>query len=727
MNVCLAASIGLSAWAFSMPQDKEQRYSYGAESPGLRLLHSIEDTFSQLTTVQICALFSTSFILIGVFCTGSRGAAISAIVASIVALLASQSKKNGVGVWIFAIFAVAIGLTGIYFFELNERITGRFSELARADALQSDIQIGRLYIWSIAIKALTFFGVFGSGLGTFHYAHLPFQDPTSVGWYYHAENLYLQVLVELGWFGAIGILAVVGLTARSLKLLAKPQKKLVGARLRDEASQFHSLFLAGMTLAICQAVHSVFDFALIVPAVFLPASLLIGMVYGASKNRMRVEPRSSELQPETSSARTQSQRLPKIEGSRFTTFVEQPTPATLASNPIRFKATSILLTGCVCVLFLLSGSLRPIEAMCHVDLMNRWLDNQSKVARASRIGSPSAYLAGLWGRPSIPVYQVPDALRILGESVIYEFRSQRIDDFEAIPGEKLSVTWEKTSPLLLRLGVAEKEAEASAKGIDVEAFEKSAGFDTLMGGPKQLARWNKARELIERAHLQSPLDWRLTWGRLLLDRKLNVSEWNGWFDRSTLVSRHRPETLFQIGVLGWQAANDREHVYTTWERAMRLNPSLAPSAASIIAMETQESDVPIDIFPANPYYLSLIAATPFDELRFPLTNSKLWEKIGTTALELKQDDPYRYTWLAAAAAHFGETEKEIEFLGESVNLMPMNRELRMKLADRLAAAGMFESAVENAEICRSMAPDDPQIDASLKRLKTLAADAKRKE
>ncbi len=730
LNLCLAGSIGLAAWAFKQPRDKEHRYSYGAESPGLRILHSIEDIVAQLTTMQISSLLATSFILIGVFCTGSRGAAISAIVASSVALLLSQNKKNKVGVWAFALFVVAIGLTGLYVFELDERITTRFSELTSASTLEKDSHVGRLYIWSVALKAFSYYGIFGSGLGTFHFAHLPFQDPTvGSGWYYHAESLYAQALVELGWPGAIAIVAIFVMCFRSIQKLGASQPVIVtsNSKSKNGADQHHAIFLVGLTLAIGQAVHSIFDFALIVPAVFVPAGLLFGMVYGAARNKSRLESSAVESAPGNESQSVRSHRLPKVEGSRFSNLREPEPQVVPTANRSWTKETSWMLVGSLGLLLFLGSSLRPIDAMSRVDEMNRWLQDQSKVNRASRIGSPSAFLAGLWGKPSISIFQVPDALRILGESVLYEFRSQKMDQAQSESKEKKSVNWETTSPLILRLAAFEEESEARSKGANRDAFNKSAELETLMGGSKQTARWNKARELIERAHLQSPLDWRLVWGRLLLDRDLNIAEWNGWFDRSMLVSRHRPDTLFQIGVLAWQAAKDREHVYPLWTTALKLSPALAPSAATIIAMTTPDSEVPVEILPPSPQYLGDCVRSPFTETQFPITNDKIWKKIGESALELSLNDPNRYNWLAATAAHFGDTEKELEYLGEMVNRNSMNKQLRMQFADRLATVGRFEAAIEHAEICRSMAPDDPQIEASLKRLKSLESDAKKRE
>ena len=107
----------------------------------------------------------------------------------------------------------------------------------------------------------------------------------------------------------------------------------------------------------------------------------------------------------------------------------------------------------------------------------------------------------------------------------------------------------------------------------------------------------------------------------------------------------------------------------------------------------------------------------FRQADFPKTNEKLWNRVREAASAMSVGDPNRLTWLALVAAHFGETDQELEYIGESVNRSPLNKQLRMQYAERLVTAGRFDAAVENAEIGKSLAPDDPQIEASLQRIK----------
>ena len=730
LNVCLAASIGLSAWAFMKPRQSDQRYAYDSDGPATRMLSSFEEIFAQITTAQIATLLATTFLLTCVVCTGSRGACISGIVACLVALLIGSTKKNGYGGWIFACFVIALGLSVIFFLEFDQRVSEGFLKLIRVEAFESDLKGGRTYIWGVALKAFLYFGIIGSGLGTFHFASLPFQNPANDGWYYHAESLYAQALVELGWMGVGAIIAVLVIAIRLVQSLKFVPAKTF-SRSRSTSGNYMPIYLAGLTLVISQTIHSCIDFALIVPAVFLPFALLLGIVGGAASQK-RLDEEKSVAPPSNDLKRSQRvSRLPEIDRTLLPGWGEErqsgERPAVQAQVQGEAQAWSkrntAHLIGCTLACLFLLSSLIPLDAMSRVEKMELWLRDQEKVSRAARGGSPSDYLAGLWGRPMISISRVPSALRMIGESVLYQFRTERLDAIEAEQKNKTVIPWEITSPLIIRSAIAKKDLELSSISAGTKSFEQSSDFLTLMGGNEQVARWDKARELIERAHLQSPLDWRLVWGRLLLDRRLSVREWNGWFDRTVLLSQHRSETNFQVGVLGREAAKDTDHVNKVWEKAMQKSYLIAPRVAALIALDTPDEEVPLEIFPKLPLSNYTLAGDPFTKTRFPITHDRIWVRIEEEALSMDSADSNRFSWLARAAAYFGKPEKELEFLEQFVVRNPTDLQWRLLWADRLAASGDLESAMEQALLCQSLRQDDPQAEALIKRLRSQSSSA----
>ena len=125
----------------------------------------------------------------------------------------------------------------------------------------------------------------GSGLGTFHFSHLPFQHPSATGWYYHAESLYLQALVDLGWIGGLMVILVAYALIRGLRRIGAELPKSQ-SKLSELKKNFGPIYVVGLTLVVSQGLHSFVDFALILPSLFLPASLLAGMVIGMYRQRL---------------------------------------------------------------------------------------------------------------------------------------------------------------------------------------------------------------------------------------------------------------------------------------------------------------------------------------------------------------------------------------------------------------------------------------------------------
>ena len=110
----------------------------------------------------------------------------------------------------------------------------------------------------------------GSGLGTYRYIYRAYQQQPYDVWYYHAENQYLQALVEAGLPGLGLLLAVLGLVALACWRLLQHAP--------DAAT--YALGVAGTFALSSQAIHAVFDFGLYLPANMLLLALICGAVCG---------------------------------------------------------------------------------------------------------------------------------------------------------------------------------------------------------------------------------------------------------------------------------------------------------------------------------------------------------------------------------------------------------------------------------------------------------------
>jgi hypothetical protein len=141
---------------------------------------------------------------------------------------------------------------------------------------------GRLDHWRDSIAAATHYLPVGSGLGTYRYAYVPTQLGTDRVWFYHAENQYLEALVE---GGAVGLLLLIS----AILLMGLACRRLLSAS-KDPAT--FAFGVAGCFALASQVVHSCFDFALYMPANMAVLALICGAVAGRSvrlsKSRHRV-------------------------------------------------------------------------------------------------------------------------------------------------------------------------------------------------------------------------------------------------------------------------------------------------------------------------------------------------------------------------------------------------------------------------------------------------------
>ncbi|MEZ6153590.1 MAG: hypothetical protein R3C09_26115 [Pirellulaceae bacterium] len=127
----------------------------------------------------------------------------------------------------------------------------------------------------------------GSGLGTFHFALLPAYATPQSSWFYHAENIYVELASGAGMITLL--VAMAGLLWLIWQLLSHPSQTNTGRSVR-----FACLF---GVLAV--ALQNLVDFSLMLPAIFLPVACLVGAYLGTRHQvRQKVRrPRSSSEFP----------------------------------------------------------------------------------------------------------------------------------------------------------------------------------------------------------------------------------------------------------------------------------------------------------------------------------------------------------------------------------------------------------------------------------------------
>jgi hypothetical protein len=731
LAIAFAASMGLSTWVFGRPNQREHQYAYAGESPAVQIMRIFEDRLSQVTTEQIACLLGNAMLFAFIVATASRGAIISALATGFTVLAIGSFSHRNQGRWIVATIVIVLCLSFAIFFSLDNVVSERFEQITNDNFLEEEKRGGRLYIWSMAIKAFSWFWLTGSGLGTFHFAHLPFQNPQNAAWAYHAESLYLQALVELGVVGGGLILGTAFLAYRALAQ--------VGARLpssRNKAKEirltFEPIYTVGLALGAGQFLHAFVDFTLILPALYLPAAVLFGAVIGAGWERRRLDSESENVDELLSVRETSTERfrMPLKESDQgFSKSVveghEMPSSRRSSKATSQFKQyppyTSALLgfSTLVVMILLLAAGLASIDAMRLVKKMEKWSNEHGR--DSFQIASLSAYLAGIWESSymptrRIPIVQVPDGLRMIGEGLLSEYRLARRDalaEEDRLGRDRIEAM---SSPIALRIEMLEKKRTLSESESPREFDEVEVSV--LLDDEKQWLRWMKAKELFEMAHRGSPLDWRLVWLRMLTDPKIDLSSSSNWIEKCRLLAQFDPSRLLNLGLLVREGNGERVKSEKIWKDMLKVRRDMAPVVAKIMAADTPDGEIDIDIFPQDPGLLQYLIGEPmFTSARFPKTHEQIWQRVDELSQALEPKNPDRARWLATAARHFGRTEEELEHLELAVRQNPSNRWLRLEWINRLAATGDLEHALQEAEFVLAQIPGDPQADAVVKGLR----------
>ena len=229
----------------STPRHRPNQNQWNQSTPGATAGHlRIPLLFIAIGLCGVAVLLSLSRAGIAVFAGAS-------LVCALILGAKSLIGRKAIG----AILAVTV-LTGIgAVLYGTQSLEARFESLADASSLQ-EVSSGRRQIWEAVMRGIPDFIGAGSGVGTHRYVYPRYISGDHRVEYSHAENGYLQVLLETGIAGtsllALGIL-ICGVWC--LKAF------------RNSESERHAACLAAVAAGIAASIaHSVVDFVWYIPA-----------------------------------------------------------------------------------------------------------------------------------------------------------------------------------------------------------------------------------------------------------------------------------------------------------------------------------------------------------------------------------------------------------------------------------------------------------------------------
>lgn len=693
LNIALAASLGLSVqrflrvWEMSRgdrPHGNMSSWPFLARIR-FRLKQLIEHLDYRTQVVWMCTLFL-------VFCVPlslCRGAFLSALAAlfGTIALSWPEGGRRG-GVSIAALVTIVFALLLMVFLQVDQNALQRMESIESIDFSQ-DQQAGRLYIWGVSWRAAMHYGLLGSGLGTFHVAALPFQSPSSLGWYYHAESMVAEAIVTLGWFGFC--LCIVGCIAALFSVLGI----YVGKGYRE----YLPLKVAGIFFLISQFLHACIDFAWILPGVYIPSCLMLGALSGAcaesQQAREKIREKSLAARRGVFERRGEG-RMDNggggIWGSRF------------GFAGIVFGLVSLLALwngqSAVGVMSVAEGVERRMRDAFEYpgnlgegsgvaqreSLVDRWLDG-------CLVGQSYVGLDGCMENGTM--------LRLLGQSIVADLRYALWERRpNAASGEQ---AWSQTSPVVMRLALE-----------DASQGDRGAVYAAL-GGDESMRALSIAEGWFRRGQLVSPFDWRLVWGRVSTSVQEPIESLKPYLEVLSRVSSHVPGILPSSTLLYHRVISEQER-QELWRQGIRVDRRESFSVARVMSGMYADGQIPLDVFPEDARILRSLYNEIFTQESFPLTHGVLGERLMEASQKLPWTGTRRALWMSEVARETGDSVLELENLELVLQLDRDNVPLLKRVVELLLERNEEERAREYMKMLTRLAPKDPFVERTEKRL-----------
>ncbi|MCP4191014.1 MAG: O-antigen ligase family protein [Planctomycetaceae bacterium] len=227
---------------------------------------AISKYLSELDAARLGAIILVAFVVGGVFCTASRGS-ILAMFAATMATVTSLAMRRGsrkYAVGLLFVMVAGLGLMG--WAGQSDFVKLRFEKIVT----DKQYETGRVPNWLEALETVPDFWAAGTGLGTYRFVYERFQHRyLSDISHFHAENQYIQALVEGGVIALFLLLAAIGLVIIAITKLYR-------------ASGITNTVLAvtGTFALTSQAVGGSFDFGLYIPSNTMLMASICGAVIG---------------------------------------------------------------------------------------------------------------------------------------------------------------------------------------------------------------------------------------------------------------------------------------------------------------------------------------------------------------------------------------------------------------------------------------------------------------
>ena len=679
MNLGLACTVGLLVYGVSM----RRRTSTGSDAYDLPITNKLdalraaaERFLKDADALAVGLVLLGVLQFVGILASNSRGGFLASLAGFAVAVIAGQKKSRYL--WTVVPFLIATVAVVVLLDHLNltettqERVESIFT-------LEEGSQVGRLAHWSDSLRAAIGYFPAGAGLGTYSVAYLPFQTAMGDTWFYNADNMFMEWLVEGGVWLMTCVVAGTVLFVRALNRI----RSVRGAAHLEGAAAM-GWFLVGAT-----CVSQFFDFGILYPANGLTLALLVGAILGADARPYKRRHRIATV-PLTATANTAE------------------TPGNNERQWSNEKSRQWAIAALI-VAYLAIGTMTI-----------RWASDGAWADYKIRLLKPDG-TDGI-GFDEFAITEADQReFRELGNSQSLESPFLSLAIANSILADQSSRAVAQ-APTNLSFGDMEQFQALSKIELRRIAFYEEVnrrGVDispeaALLPG-QSLAELKAARRLACEALVQCPLEIRPRWillvtsfvendsaefTQLIADQTVNL-----WPNSGMIISRVARLVLPFPGI---------DSASPLFARVLKLNPSAFGALWPFIQVASDEATI-ISSLPDDPEALLVVieSAQVTQSLRQALIR-KANELLSDDRIALPRER--RAELRGRIAIRSGDRAVALTSFAEVVRLDPSNPEVRFLYAEALEAKGDINGAIEQIKRCLIQAPQNPGFLEGLRRL-----------
>ena len=242
---------------------------------------------ARLNASQITTWLGLAVIACAIVAATSRGAMIAVVLAFLLTVGARLRRDQVFGTLTFGTIAVLGSYALVKFFGFDELALRELATLYEP----VEAAAPRVEHWKASLQAVADFPLLGAGLGSYRFVTLPYQTHHSNAWFHHADNHYVEIVVEAGTIGFVAFV-LMGLPSLVSSLLVI-RRSTAGAATTEE----HALALVLLFSAVTQGVCSFVDFGPALPAASSLFVVQIAMFAGIRAQRRQSQGAVRWLRP----------------------------------------------------------------------------------------------------------------------------------------------------------------------------------------------------------------------------------------------------------------------------------------------------------------------------------------------------------------------------------------------------------------------------------------------